>query len=96
MYEQQSSQLHILYCIWSYSVLYVLCIAFGYINRPTRCTFLVCIYSKTFLHTLHVSNDHFVHYQELTNLLYLQPCTNRTNVHTYIHNKKVQIVGLFM
>ena len=30
--------------------------------------------------TLHVSKDYFVHYQEFINLLYLQLCTNRTNV----------------
>ena len=44
--------------------------------------FFVSIYSTIFVETPHVSTDYFVHHQEFINLLYLQLCTNRANVHT--------------
>ena len=52
--------------IWDFPflTLYVPCIVTNSINKPTRCTFLVCIYSTIILYTLHVSKDYFVHHQE--------------------------------
>ena len=58
---------------------YVPCIVTNSINKPTSCTFCMYLFYNLFV-TLRASNDHFVHYQEFINLLYLQLCTNRANV----------------
>ena len=74
---------------------------FFYINKPTRCTFCMCLFYN-FCTTLHVSNDHSVHHQEFmiycisSSVQTVQTCqTARSNCLEPVPSSQTRLHGLY-